>query len=228
MSSRSAHEPSVGGSSGVTLAVLGGSSPFTAALLDAFESYRLEGWSLRLHGRDVRSLEIVRQYAEHRLGPRGWVVSATPDRRRALHGCDFVIHQARYDGLRGRRHGEDLAARHRVPADETLGPSALRSAAVAAPALTHLAADLRSESPEAWVINLTNPLSITVAILARLGVQRCLGVCELPLTTARKVASAVGVPFEHLQWSYSGLNHRGFLHHLFADHTDLIPMLVEG
>src|SRR4051794_21251367 len=120
-------EPSVTRSGRLTLTVLGGSSPFTAALLDAFESSRLEGWSLRLHGRDVRSLQIVRQYAEHRLGPRGWDVTATPDRRRALHGCDFVIHQARYDGLRGRRRGEDLAARHRVPADETLGPAALRS-----------------------------------------------------------------------------------------------------
>jgi 6-phospho-beta-glucosidase len=212
---------------GHTLAVLGGSSPFTAALFDALAAGGFECWNLAIQGRDARALELIGEFAKHRLGPLGWSVTATRDRRRALDGADFVIHQVRYGGLEGRRGGEEIAARYGVPADETIGPAALRTAALLAPHLSELARDIRSVSPTAWVINLTNPVSITVALLAMQGVTRCLGVCEVPVTTARKVAIATSIPFEQLEWSYTGLNHRGFVHHCAVEGRDVMLMLIQ-
>ena len=80
--------------------------------------------------------------------------------------------------------------------------------------------------PDAWLMNLTNPLSVTTALLAGSGIARCFGVCELPRTTAREIARELGVEFDRMRWSYTGLNHRGFVHDFSIDDEDMLPDLV--
>jgi 6-phospho-beta-glucosidase len=110
-----------------------------------------------------------------------------------------------------------------VPADETLGPAGLRAALRAAPPLRDLAERLRAAAPDALVVNLTNPLSVTTAVLAQAGL-RVWGLCELPLVTADSVAAMLGG--DGVDWAYTGLNHRGFLHGLRHDGQDALPLLA--
>jgi 6-phospho-beta-glucosidase len=213
------------------LTVLGGGSPYTTVLSDALaaaaSSGGLEPRELRLHGRTTRTLELVAAHARYRLDPLGWHVSATTDRRSALDGADLVLHQPRYGGLEGRFEGEQLARRFGVAADETVGPAALATALASAIALRRLAADLVERCPHALVVNLTNPLGLVVSMLHSFGLSRCVGLCELPVTTARSLARILGVPVERLGWSYTGLSHRGFLHELRVDGVDALPRLVD-
>jgi 6-phospho-beta-glucosidase len=65
--------------------------------------------------------------------------------------------------------------------------------------------------PEAWVLNLVNPLSITTTRMVQAGVKRCIGVCELPRVTMRKAAAVLDRDPERAEWAYTGLNHRGFI-----------------
>jgi 6-phospho-beta-glucosidase len=134
-----------------------------------------------------------------------------------LEGAAFVINQMRYGGLDGREAGEQLAERFGIPADETLGPAALLCAISSASAVRETARDIVSRCANAWILNLTNPLSITTALFIREGATRCLGVCELPATTADVVARMLGIGRTDLQWEYVGLNHRGFLYDFSAD-----------
>lgn len=212
-----------------SLTVLGGSSPFTLGLVEALRAAvpRMAEWKLTLQGRDTAALERVETYARARLRPLGWRVEVAVDHRSALEGCDLVLHQVRYGGLAGRLRGERLAARHGTLADETLGPAALRTALLSRQDLAAVAQDVNAVCPDAWFVNLTNPLSVTTALLERYGVRRCLGVCELPGATARAVAATLDVEPEHLAWAYSGLNHRGFVHHVSVDGADVMSDLVE-
>ena len=59
------------------VAVLGGSTPFTAGLIEALHDARgqVPACTLRLCGRDVVALERIRRYGDRRLGPCGWTVS---------------------------------------------------------------------------------------------------------------------------------------------------------
>jgi 6-phospho-beta-glucosidase len=66
------------------------------------------------------------------------------------------------------------------------------------------------------VLNLTNPLSVTTALIAK-GGARVWGLCELPTVTHRTAARLLGHDPARLSWAYTGLNHRGFLHHLEID-----------
>jgi 6-phospho-beta-glucosidase len=207
------------------MTVLGGSTPFSVPLFDAMAGLVPAPGTLVLHGRDRRSLDAVAAYAERRLGPLGWRVGHTTVLEAALDGADVVLHQIRYGGLAGRAGDERLADRLGVPADETLGPAALRAALRAAPALRNVAARVLAASPDALVMNLTNPLSVTTAVLANGGL-RVWGLCELPLVTADSVEAILGHAGGGIEWSYTGLNHRGFLHDLRRGGEDVVPLLV--
>jgi len=207
-------------------AVLGGGSPFTAALVEALreEAAGVPPMQLVLHGRSPVPLARMKAYAAHRLGPRGWTVRAETALDAALDGAAFVLHQVRYGGMEGRARGETFCARFGVPADETLGPAALRTAVALAPAMARTANALRTCCPDAWVLNLTNPLSCATALLAD-AVPNVAGLCELPLCTVEEAAAVFGLSLDEVEWEYAGLNHRGFVTALRHGDRDLLAEL---
>lgn len=208
--------------------VLGGSSPFTAALVDAILPWLavLPRCELVLHGRNVDRLELVVRYARFHLEPAGWTVRGAADLAAAVHDASIIIHQIRYGGLHLRRAGEALCDAISCHADETLGPAALLTAIVTCRPLTTTCELIRKQAPAAAVINLTNPLSVTTSWMHRQGVTNVLGVCELPFVTALQVAELLNVGDTRLDWDYTGLNHRGFLHHMRVDGCCVLPEIV--
>jgi len=210
------------------LVVLGGSSPFTAGLIDALENAAdsVAPCDLVLHGRRPGALDAIAGYAHHRLGPLGWRIGTGTVLREALAGARFVVHQIRYGGMDGRAEDEAMALRFGIHPDETLGPAALNTILRIAPCLAATGAMLAKTCPDAWVLNLTNPLSLATALMTQAGVKRCVGVCELPRVTAMRAAQALGIPFEEVSWTYQGFNHRGFIVALRRGGSNLIPELT--
>jgi 6-phospho-beta-glucosidase len=207
--------------------VLGGGSPFTVGLIDALlAEVSLPPHELVLYGRHRANLDLVREYAARRLGSLGWEVAGSTELREALTGAHYILHQIRYGGLEGRVEDEQLASKFDAVADETLGPGALNAALRMAPALRAVAAEISATAPHAWVLNLTNPLTVAVSILADEGVTRCIGLCELPWSTARTIADVLELPLARLDWHYRGLNHRGFIVRLVCGNTDQFPSLL--
>jgi 6-phospho-beta-glucosidase len=198
-----------------------------AALVDALKAVHpaMPPQVLGLYGRNRSRLNLVGRYAEAHLGALGWTVQTTTRCAEALSDATCVIHQIRYGGMVGRVADEHLAESHGVPADETLGPAGLAAALRMVPALHDLSGLIGRSCPDAWVLNLTNPLSIATAVLSRDGVQRCVGLCELPWYTLRQACGILGLPAEEVQWSYSGLNHRGFIHELVYQGRDYLTAL---
>lgn len=210
------------------LAVLGGSSPFTVALCDALAARagELPCGELALHGRNAERLDLVGEYARYRLEGLGWTVRTTTDASEALREATTIVHQVRYGGMELRRAGEQLCQAVSCHADETLGPAALMTAIRLREPLTQMCESILNWAPRATVINLTNPLSVATSWMHRNGVRNVLGACELPLVTARQIAERLGIGPDRLEWSYTGLNHRGFLHHLRVDGCDVFAPLA--
>jgi 6-phospho-beta-glucosidase len=209
------------------LTILGGSSPFTASLVDALKAAHpaVPAQMLGLYGRNRSYLDLIGRYAHAHLGALGWTVRTTTHCAEALADATCVIHQIRYGGMSGRAADEQLAQAHGVPADETLGPAGLAAALRMVPALHDLSGLVRRSCPDAWVLNLTNPLSVATAVLSRDGVQRCVGLCELPWYTLREACRLLGLPAREVRWSYCGLNHRGFIHELAYQGRDYLRAL---
>jgi 6-phospho-beta-glucosidase len=211
------------------ISLLGGSTPFAVGLIDAIVNApgSIEPSRLVLFGRDADAMSLVASYGRAALEPLGWEVSDTRDLQAALEATDIVIHQIRYGGLEGRREDERLAAAFRLPADETIGPAGLSAAIRMAPGHRVLARSLVRLCPKALCLNLTNPLSCSTTLLNRWGARQVVGLCELPQVTMRVVCDVLGLRIEDVDWSYMGLNHRGFIHHISADGRDLLEDLLE-
>jgi 6-phospho-beta-glucosidase len=209
------------------IAFLGGSTPFTVGFVDAIVNAgaSIAPAHLVLFGRATDALSLVASYAREALETRGWWVSATLDLQAALDGTDIVVHQIRYGGLDGRREDERLAASFGLPADETIGPAGLSAAIRMAPGHRVLARAIERGCPEALCLNLTNPLSCSTTLLRRWGAARVVGLCELPQITMRAVCDVLGLRMDEVEWSYTGLNHRGFIHHMGVDGRDLLEEL---
>ncbi len=208
------------------LVVLGGSSPFSIALFDALSETTIAPHDLVLQGRNRANLDIVSRAATHRLAPLGWRIAVATDLAEALQGARTVVHQIRYGGLAGRAEDEALAVKFMIQPDETLGPAALQSLLRTLPGLRRVSEAIAEYCPEAWVLNLTNPLSATTSVMTDTGVARCVGLCELPLVTARLAAEVVGAPLEAIDWSYVGFNHRGFVVRFRHGNVDLLDELI--
>ncbi|TAJ83848.1 hypothetical protein EPO44_16820, partial [bacterium] len=211
------------------LVILGGSSPFTVGLIDAIElaGSSIPGQELVLNGRHSENLALIQQYAAARLVPRGWSVKSTTNRQEALAAARVVIHQVRYGGMEGRAAAARAVSTYGVPVDESLGPAALWSILRIVSELQHMARELRESCPNAWVLNMTNPLSITTAVLAQEGL-RCIGLCELPWVTVLHACQFLGLPPREVEWSYAGLNHRGFIYKLSFEGRDCLRDLANA
>ena len=210
------------------IAILGGSSPFTAGLINALRNTNFDDLALRLvlHGRNQANLDLIKRYARTHLASGTWEVDAINCMPKALEDAAIVVHQIRYDGLSGRAQGEQLCEELGVAADETLGPAALLTGLRTMPDLQRTCANLRDICPNATVLNLTNPLSAVTSAMHHFGVWNCVGLCELPLVTAAKACSLLGVDLMETNWTYSGLNHRGFIDTFRRGKEDLIPRLA--
>jgi len=212
------------------VAVLGGSTPFTAALVEGLRAGPAEvpACELRLFGQDSDALERMKRYGRRRLAERGWSVSTSRRLDEAVDGAAIVVNQIRFGGLAGRSRDEALANRFQLPADETLGPCGLAAALRVVPCIRELAAELGRWCKDAWVLNLSNPLSVTTAAMIRAGAPpKCVGLCELPLATVIETCRVLRMSLEEVEWQYAGLNHRGFVFALEHRGEDLLPRLPE-
>lgn len=207
-----------------TLAVLGGSSPFTAALIEALAQADLAPMVLSLHGRNQRALAAVATHARVRL--HGWDIVATTDMAQSLVDATIVVHQIRYGGMALRDAAETFCAVHSIFPDETLGPAAAITGLRIASELTETVAAIDQHCPNALVINLTNPLSSVTAWMAR-RVENVIGLCELPRHTLEQAAASLGVPVARIAFSYTGFNHRGFFNLLRLGEHDLLTELAK-
>jgi 6-phospho-beta-glucosidase len=204
------------------LVVLGGSSPFCVALINELRS--IPPMDLVLFGRNRANLILMAQYGQARLNAAGWRVRTSRRLESALASADIVVHQIRYGGLEEREKGEYFCQRFGLTADETLGPAALRTALLSMPGLFRTRDAFERVCPRAWLLNLTNPLSAMTAILAVEPVTT-VGLCELPEQTAYEAAEVFGLCLADIEWEYSGLNHRGFIHRFRLGSRDLLGEL---
>src|SRR4051794_31780682 len=206
-----AHRPaSVLGCGRFVLAVLGGTSVGTPNLIRALaaarQAGRLPDLELRLHGRAHARGERIIDFACADTPLAGREPSA-PIRLRlarslpeAVRGCDAVLCQVRPGGMEARAEDETMALAEGVPGDEGLGPSGLANYLRSIPVTDAIAEAWADHAPHATFLQLSSPLGLTVARIARRTGLRVLGLCELPATTSAALLAAVEPRLNRVQF----------------------------
>lgn len=138
----------------------------------------------------------------------------------ALPGADIVFAAVRSGGTDGRVLDERVALAAGLVGQETVGVGGISYALRSIPDMMRVARAMRDLSPNAWLINFTNPAGmVTEAVSAVLG-SRVIGICDSASGLVTRAARAAGVDLAGslAGVDYVGLNHLGWLRGLDDGH----------
>lgn len=199
---------------GLKIVTIGGGSSYTPELI---EGYILRQEQLPIseivlvdieEGRE--KLEIVGAMAKRMVKAAGldWKVTLTYDRFEALKDADYVTTQFRVGLLNARVKDERIPLSHGVLGQETNGAGGLFKALRTIPVILDIIEDMKTQCPNAWLINFTNPAGmVTEAAINIGGWERTLGLCNVPIGHTKAGAEALGMDEENLFFHYAGINH---------------------
>ena len=140
---------------------------------------------------------------------------------------DFILTAIRPGGDRGRARDEALCREVGLLGQETTGAGGMFMAIRTLGPLTEAVLRSLEASPDAWVLNFTNPAGLMTEALSALGVRRAIGICDTPSHFLQEIETALGVGAGALTPDYFGLNHLGFFSALVdQEGVDRLPGLL--
>ena len=215
----------------IRLTVLGGSALATPLL---FESLARQGagaaYEAVLVGRNPDTLGRVTALSQDLLSrhPQADIrVRSTTDAARGLEGAHLVLNQVRVGGLEGRLFDETFPRAFGVPGEETVGPGGFSSALRGIPVALELARAIRSQAPDATVVNLTNPSSLIQYALRRYAGLRVVGTCDAPVSLMDMIARALEAPRDALAFELGGMHHFTWVTAVRQEGADRMPDLLD-
>ena len=208
-----------------------GSVEFTRMLIGDLLGYpELRGASLSLHDIDEERLATAEQVAQvtAREADAAPAIEAHLDRRGALDGADYAINMIQVGGHAATVLDYEIPARYglRQTIGDTLGIGGIFRALRTIPVMQGIAADMADVSPDAWLLNYTNPMAMLCwATYAGTPQRRIVGLCHSVQNTTRQLAGYIGVPFEEVTFLGAGVNHQAWILRFERDGQDLYPLL---
>jgi 6-phospho-beta-glucosidase len=212
----------------MTLLGSGVRAPFVLKGLTASQD-ELELDEVVFHDTDPERLELMAALGGHLA--EGWgarfTVRGEPDARAAIAGSRFVFSAIRPGQEAARAVDEELPLKYGVLGQETTGPGGFAMALRTIPAMLAYARLIEEVSPDALLVNFTNPVGIVMQALHDHSSVRAVGICVGPISMQRSVAEFLGEPKERVYVDYFGLNHCGWIHRVLVDGRDRLPEIVE-
>jgi alpha-galactosidase/6-phospho-beta-glucosidase family protein len=210
----------------------GGSYQWTPELLaDLLGTPSLHGMRLVLEDVDPEPLPKMAALAERvdeALGAKA-TIATTTDQKEALDGADFVIVTISTGGFESMAVDLDVPARHgvRQSVGDTVGPGGINRALRNIPVLVSVARDMEALCPDAWLLNITNPMTCLTRAVARETGIRVVGLCHEVGNWCLDLAIALGKPGEAIHPVVEGVNHLPVVTALEVDGEDGFDVLRE-
>ncbi|AXG77874.1 6-phospho-beta-glucosidase [Streptomyces paludis] len=214
------------------LAVVGGGSTYTPELVDGFARLR--------DTLPIGELVLVDPSAE-RLGPVGGLarrifarqghpgrITTTSDLDAGVADADAVLLQLRVGGQEARLQDETWPLECGCVGQETTGAGGLAKALRTVPVVLDIAERVRRASPDAWIIDFTNPVGIVTRALLGAG-HRAVGLCNVAIGFQRLFARLLDVAPGEVHLEHVGLNHLSWERGVRIggpDGPDVLPALL--
>jgi alpha-galactosidase len=157
-------------------------------------------------------------------------VLATPDRRRALDGADYVINTIQVGMHDATVRDFEIPERyglHQTIAD-TIGIGGIFRGLRTFPVLAGIARDMAEVCPDAWLLNYTNPMAMNVTYLHHIApTLKVLGLCHSVYWTMIGLCELIDVPFDEVSYWSAGVNHQAWVLRWERAGQNLYPLLDE-
>ena len=177
----------------------GGSYQWTPELLaDLLGTESLRGAHYVLEDIDpapLAKMEALAGKVGEALGARA-TFATTTDQRRALDGADFVIVTISTGGFDSMAVDLDVPARYgiRQSVGDTVGPGGINRSLRNIPVLVGVGEDMGKICPDAWLLNITNPMTCLTRAVCRQTAVKTVGLCHEVGNWTMDLAIALGKP----------------------------------
>jgi len=216
--------------------IVGAGSRYTPGILKMLVSQRnrFPLRKLTLYDNENERLEKVFEYAKILFGeyyPECEIVSTLVPKE-AFEDIDFAFMQIRAGRLKMRESDEKIALKYGRIGQETCGAGGFAYGMRSIPAVIDIIKDIRKHSPEAWILNYSNPAAIVAEATKRIFKDdfRVINICDMPIAIMGLYASVLKKDVSELEPRYFGLNHFGWFTNVYDKKTgyDYLPDLQKA
>jgi alpha-galactosidase/6-phospho-beta-glucosidase family protein len=190
----------------------GGSVQWVPKLLaDVANTPSLHGAEIVIEDINPASVSPMVDLAEHiaRLRSIPLTATGTIDQRQALQDADFVVVAISTGGFASMRHDLDIPRRYGIQQTigDTVGPGGITRALRNVPVLLGLAQDMEDICSEAWLLNVTNPMTVLCRAVTRETSIKTVGLCHEITITHLLMSLLLDVSYFEVDMTIAGVNH---------------------
>jgi len=208
----------------------GGSFLWTFGIIRQFvESEHLRDVTLMLMDIDAEAVALVRRagqiYNQSKGSPIG--IEASTDLAESLDGAEFVIVCISTGGLDAMEHDIEIPAKYGIyhTVGDTVGPAGWSRAVRNIPVFHRIASVMAEKCPQAWMLNITNPLTPLTRVPQKYFGIKTIGICTGVEELAAALIQHVGLEGKTVDYVVTGINHGSWFTKLHADGVDVLERL---
>lgn len=217
-----------------SILIAGGGSTYTPGivlmLLSQLDRFPIR--SIKFYDNDEQRQQIVADACEILIKERNPEITflATTDPKTAFEDVDFVMAHIRAGKYAMRELDEKIPMKYNVVGQETCGPGGIAYGMRSIGAMLELVDYMEQYSPNAWMLNYSNPAAIVAEATRKLRpTSKILNICDMPIGIERHMAEIIGLKSrKDMVVKYYGLNHFGWWTSVTdKEGNDLMPKLKE-
>ena len=217
-----------------SIVVAGGGSTFTPGivlmLLENLEKFPIR--QIKFYDNDAERQEIIAKACDIIIKEKAPDINFvyTTDPETAFTDVDFVMAHIRVGKYAMREKDEKIPLKHGVLGQETCGPGGIAYGMRSIGGVIELVDFMEKYSPNAWMLNYSNPAAIVAEATRRLRPNsKILNICDMPIGIEIRMAEMLGLKSrKDMVIRYFGLNHFGWWTDIRDKHgKDLMPELKE-
>ena len=217
-----------------SIVVAGGGSTFTPGivlmLLDNLDKFPIR--QIKFYDNDAERQEIIAKACDVIIKEKAPDINFvyTTDPETAFTDVDFVMAHIRVGKYAMREKDEKIPLKHGVLGQETCGPGGIAYGMRSIGGVIELVDYMEKYSPNAWMLNYSNPAAIVAEATRRLRPNsKILNICDMPIGIEIRMAEMLGLKSrKDMVIRYFGLNHFGWWTDIRdKEGNDLMPALKE-
>lgn len=217
-----------------SIVVAGGGSTFTPGivlmLLENLDKFPIR--QIKFYDNDAERQEIIAKACDIIIKEKAPDINFvyTTDPETAFTDIDFVMAHIRVGKYAMREKDEKIPLKHGVLGQETCGPGGIAYGMRSIGGVIELVDFMEKYSPDAWMLNYSNPAAIVAEATRRLRPNsKILNICDMPIGIELRMAEMLGLKSrKDMVIRYFGLNHFGWWTDIRDKKgNDLMPALRE-
>jgi alpha-galactosidase len=208
----------------------GGSVQWTPGLVnDMALTETLVGSELVLHDIDAEALRFMLPVCKRIVEKLNadMQITATLDRAEVLRGADFVVLCVGIGGLPAMRNDLEIPEKYGIyqSVGDTVGPGGIARGLRHIPFAVEVAREMETLCPQAWMLNLTNPMTTICRGVTKATKIRTIGLCHEISGFRSHLAGLFQVPVEQVMFGIAGINHLPIIMHCDIGGRDGFTMI---